>query len=342
MNVKGRRVRRSTETTDKRLAEKIHAKVLTEITEGRWFEKMPGEQKTFREMMEKYLDEYSANHKAPTSHRRDKSLAKHLNTFFGELILTEIGPKFVYKYKVKRRGERASARTICYELALMSHAYNLAIKEWEWLKDNPVRMVSKDRINNHMERWLTVAEEELLLSVSPGWLRQIVTFAVNTGLRQGEILGLKWPQVDLRRKTVTIFEQKNRSVDTLPLNEGAFNVLRERSKVRHIMTNLVFYSGKGTPIDSGNLRRAFYSAVKKAEIEKLRFHDLRHTFATRLVQAGVDIYTVQRLGRWKTVQMVMRYGHHYPESLRAGVKVLDGIKDEPCEIVSQFGHNLAK
>ena len=73
--------------------------------------------------------------------------------------------------------------------------------------------------------------------------------------------------------------------------------------------------------------RAFYLARKRAGILPLRFHDLRHTFATRLVQAGVDIYTVQKLGRWKNISMVMRYAHHYPESLRAGIEVLDGVKN---------------
>ncbi|MFH1758104.1 MAG: tyrosine-type recombinase/integrase [Pseudomonadota bacterium] len=75
----------------------------------------------------------------------------------------------------------------------------------------------------------------------------------------------------------------------------------------------------------GSSRGGFYSAAKKAGLKHLRFHDLRHTFATRLVQAGVDIYTVQKLGRWKNISMVMRYAHHHPESLRSGVEVLDRI-----------------
>ncbi len=148
---------------------------------------------------------------------------------------------------------------------------------------------------------------------------------MNTGLRQGEILSLRWSQIDSGRRTLTILEQKNRGRDTLPLNGKAVEVLRRRAKIRHIKTDLVFYSGNGTRINDGNLRRAFYSAVRKAGIERLGFHDLRHTCFTRMVQAGVDPYTVQRPGRWKGISMVMRYAHHSPESLRGGVEAIDKV-----------------
>jgi integrase len=160
-------------------------------------------------MMEKYMVEHSARNKAPKSHRRDKSLRDHLVGHFGDLTLAEITPSQVSEYKTKRRGEGASPRTLNYELALMSHAFNLAIKEWEWVKENPVAKVSKEKVNNLIERWLTLEEQKNLLASSPKWLQEIILLAVNTGLRQSEILDLKWPLVDLSRKTITILEQKN-------------------------------------------------------------------------------------------------------------------------------------
>ena len=170
-------------------------------------------------------------------------------------------------------------------------------------------------------------------------MREIIVFAINTGLRQGEILNLKWPQVDLFRKTVTLLEQKNKCKDTLPVNETALRVLKARTKVRPIRTSHVFYNGAGNPIDARNLLRTFYAAVEKAEVEKVRFHDLRHTFATRLVQAGVDLYAVQKLGRWKTISMITRYAHHYPESLRPGVLVLDQVNEKFSTILAQSEKN---
>lgn len=332
---KGRQIRKSTETSDKKLAERIYHKVLGEIAEGKWFERLPGEEKTFREMIAKYLKEHSARNKTPKSHDRDKELANHLLKFFGDSILTEISPQSIYEYKVKRRDEGPSPRTINYELALMSHAFNLAIKEWEWLKENPVSKVSREKVNNLRERWLTFEEENRLLDASPKWLQELIIFSLETGLRQGELLNLQWPQVDLFRKTITILEQKNKGKDTLPLNERAFEVLKARGKVRHIKTHLVFFNKKGNKIGVGNLLRAFYSVVKKAGIQHFRWHDLRHTFATRLAQAGVDLYKIQKLGRWKQISMISRYAHHCPESLREGVEILD-------EIRKKFNTNLAQ
>jgi integrase len=321
----GKQIKKSTETDDKKLAQRIFDKVKGEIAERKWFQKLPGEDRTFAEMMEKYMTEHSARNKAPRSHVRDKSLRDHLVGQFGDLTLAEITPSQISEYKTKRRDEGASPRTLNYELALMSHGFNLAIKEWEWVRENPVAKVSKEKVNNHIERWLTLEEQKNLLDKSPKWLQEIILFAVNTGLRQSEILDLKWRQVDLSRKTITILEQKNQGRDTLPLSEGALKVLQQREKVRCAETEYVFHTRNATRINSRNLLRAFYSAAEKAGIENLRFHDLRHTFATRLAQAGVDLYTVQKLGRWKSISMVTRYAHHYPESLRAGVEVLDRI-----------------
>src|SRR3990172_1033810 len=110
----------------------------------------------------------------------------------------------------------------------------------------------------------------------------------------------------------------------------------KRGRVRHIKTNYVFYNGNGNRIEARNLLRAFYPAVKKGALKSLRFHDLRHTFATRLVQAGVDLYTVQKLGRWKTTSMINRYAHHYSESLRPGVERLDKVEEKIITNLSQL------
>jgi integrase len=276
-------------------------------------------------MMEKYMEEYSSRNKAPRSHLRDKSLRDHLVGQFGDLTLAEITPSQISEYKTRRREKGASPRTLNYELALMSHAFNLAIKEWEWVRENPVAKVTREKVNNHIERWLTLEEQKNLLDKSAKWLREIILFAVNTGLRQSEILDLEWSRVDLTRKTITILEQKNQGRDTLPMSQGALKVLQNRAEARLNGTNYVFHTRNSTKVSSRNLLRGFYTAAEKAGIENLRFHDLRHTFATRLAQAGVDLYTIQKLGRWKSTSMVTRYAHHHPESLRAGVEVLDRV-----------------
>jgi integrase len=331
----GKQIRRSTETADKKLAQRIFDKIKGEVAEGKWFERLPGEDYTFGEVIEKYLAEYSALNKAPKSHKRDKSLAKHLLDHFRDFPVLEISSKDIVEYKTKRRGEDASPRTINYELALMSHAFNIALREWEWVKENPVKKVSKERVHNQIERWLTLDEEKRLLAAAPKWLKEIIIFAIHTGFRESEILDLKWLQIDLTRRTVTISEQKNRGIDTLPLGETVMRILREKARDHYKRDDLVFPSANQTRLLNRNVFRAFSSATKKARIEDLRFHDMRHTFATRLVQSGVDLYTVQKLGRWKTTAMIMRYAHHHSESLRPGIEVMDRIQ-------SGFSTNLAQ
>jgi integrase len=322
---KGKQIRRPTETADRKLAEKLYHKIMTQIAEGKWFETPPGADKTVRELLARYLTDHSARNKAPMGYLRDQSLAKHLNAAFGDCILSELSARPIAEYKVRRRNEGLAANTVNNELRLLGHAYNLAIREWEWADSNPVSRVSKEKVNNQVERWLTHEEEQNILALSPTWLREIVIFAINTGLRQDELIKLSWDRVDLFRRTLTILEQKNKGKDTLPLNNLALDVLKTRHKVRSIKSNLVFFNKESEPHDASNLRRSFYLYVEKAKVSKCRFHDLRHTFATRLVQAGVDLYKIQKLMRHKSPIMTQRYAHHYPESLRDGVETLDRI-----------------
>ena len=229
-------------------------------------------------------------------------------------------------YKATRRAEGAAAKTINHDLALLGHAFQLAVKEWEWVAENPVHKVSKENVRNLIERWLSAEEERRLLVASPVWLQEIILFAIHTGFRQSEILNLQWVQVDLFRRTITLLEQKNGGRDTLPVEcVKTLEALKARANVRSRTTEYVFSNGAGNRRDARDLLRVFNPVMKKADVRRFRFHDLRHTFATRLVQAGADIYTVQKLGRWKTISMVLRYAHHHSESLRAGIEMLDWV-----------------
>lgn len=331
----GRQIRRSTEVTDRKMAERIHAKVLGLIIEGKWFERPPGQGKTVTDLMERYLREHSKPNKAATTHNRDKSLAAHLLRAFGAVPLDQLRPAQLADYKATRRAAGAAPKTVNDELTLLGHAYKLALLEWEWVRDNPVLKVKKEKLRPKPGRWLTGEEEARLMAASPRWLQEILLFAVHTGLRQSEILNLQWPQVDLAHRTLMILEQKNGGQDTLPVNATANDVLQARAKVRSISTPQVFFNHAGHRWNARNLLRAFYVARKKAGITDVRFHDLRHTFASRLVQSGVDLYTVQRLGRWKCMKMVQHYGHHYPESLRSGAEVLDRWRTDVSTTVAQ-------
>lgn len=327
ISYKGKRIRKSLETADKKLAQSIEAKIKTEIVEGKYFEKPVGNNKTFTDMIEKFMKEHAPKVSGNTRLSYSASL-KHLSTYFGNLKLLEITPKKISEYKVLRYREEAKPATINRELAMLSKAFSLAFKEWEWIKENPVSKVPKEKENNERDRWLTDEQERRLLKNAPQWLREIIVFDLHTGLRKGELLSLQWNRFDLFRKTIIIQESKNGKPRTIPLNQIALDILMEKSKIRNIKHDLVFASSVGTKIDSDNLGRAFESVLEKVDIQDFHFHDLRHTFATRLAQRGIDIYKISKLLGHKDIRMTQRYSHHCPESLRDGVQVLE------------LGHNL--
>lgn len=337
----GKQMRRSTETKDKKLAEKIHAKILTQIAEGRWFDKPEGETITFREMMERYMKEHSLPNKASSD--RDEHSLKYLLPFFGDRKLTEIAPKMVNQYKTERRQAGVSSATVNRELALMRNAYNLAIREWEWVKDNPVSKIRFEKEPPARDRWLTNDEEEKLLKESPEWLRDLIVFAVETGCRQGEILSLTWKNVDLFHKTALIFGSKTGERRTIPLSKRAFELLKEEAQVKMLSNEPVFKNSSGTNISRFTIAPSLRKALNNAGIMDFRFHDLRHTFASRLAQSGIDPYTIQKLLGHKSASMTQRYSHHCVESLRKGIDAFERAREEQKEArLSQFYHNDTK
>jgi len=334
----GRKVQKSLETSDKKLAQAIEAKIRTEIVEGKYYERLTGQCKTFKDMMDKFMKEYAPTVSLNTQEGY-KYYLKNLSRFFGNPGLMSITPKIVAKYKLYRRDKGASPSTVNRELYMLSKAFNLAVKEWEWLKDNPVSRVQKERENNEVDRWLTEDEERKLLGNSPDWLREIIVFALNTGLRQDELLSLEWSRVNLLRKTILIQKTKNNKPNTLPLNSLALNILMQKheGKVISLKNDLVFSSQSGTKIGKRNLIRAFAQALEKAEINDFTFHCLRHTFATRLAQNGVDIYKIAKLLNHKDLKNTQRYSHHCPESLMVGVQILEKFDYNPTTMAQNGG-----
>src|SRR3989339_766727 len=285
-----KKVQKSLETDDRRLAQAIEAKIRAEIAEGKFFDKPVGQSKTFKDMMEKFMQE----HAPKVSKNMQKSYAsslKHLATFWGNSKLSDIKPKLISEYKVLRKNKGIKPATINRELAMLSKAFNLAVKEWEWIRDNPVSRVPKEKENNERDRWLNAEDEKRLLENSLSWLKEIIVFDLNTGLRQDELLSLQWSRVDLFRKIIIIQESKNGKPRTIPLTQTALDILTERSKVINLKSGLVFPNSKGEMITRNVLAVAFGKAKEKTGIEDFRFHDLRHCFGSRLAQRGVDIYT---------------------------------------------------
>ncbi|MGH9784229.1 MAG: tyrosine-type recombinase/integrase [Terriglobia bacterium] len=314
-------------------------KVRAQIVEGRFFETLQEKTRTFEELMKRYLAEHAAKKSQP---RHYQGYVNSLTAFFGGRTLAEITPKSIVEYKNRRYAAGLKPASINRELATLKKAFNLAVKEWEWCRENPVSRVSMEQENNKRDRWLSLEEEARLLQGCAPWLHDLVTVALHTGLRMGEILELTWRAVDFSRRTVTVVRSKNGERRTIPVNQTVLAVLKEKTTLRSLRTELVFCSKVFTPMESGHLRRSFRWALGTARIDDFLFHDLRHTFATRLVQAGVDLYKVQRLLGHQSPLMTQRYAHHYPESLRDGVETLDRLTGISTKLAQSAGSPTAR
>jgi integrase len=146
--------------------------------------------------------------------------------------------------------------------------------------------------------------------------------ALTTGMRRGEILGLKWDYMRLENRLIILPVTKNNTVRVLPINDTLYRILSEMARE----ASYVFGNGNGGHI--GDIKHSFTSACKKAGITDFRFHDLRHTYASHLAMRGVHIRPLQELLGHKTLAMTQRYSHLAPEQLQNAVKLLDGVIGE--------------
>jgi integrase len=252
----------------------------------------------------------------PISAKRARAAIKSLDRLLGTVLLVAVSPNTGWDYRRQRHAEGLAPATIHYELRLLRQMCRYGGDVSGVPITSPVVRGTLPKVPARAERWLTAEELRRITAVAPEYVASVITFAVETGLRINEICQLSWDQVDLQRGELKLSEQKNGKFSVLPLSRLARATLVEVAGASACTAaGPIFLKGFQAWTEAG-LRAAFYRAVEKAKIAPARFHDLRHSFATRLVQAGVDLYTVQRLGRWASYDMVQRYGHHNTESLR--------------------------
>jgi len=327
---RGKHYRKSTETEDRKLAKRIYDTIKGQIAENRWIPKLPCEDKTFGEMMDKYEAEHVSQKR---SMRQYKGYIKNLRPFFGDHLLSEITPSVVNEYKMKRRKDGVGPASINRELAILKNAFNIALKQWGWVRENPVTRIPMEKEPKDRVRYLTDQEFERLHNACPDWLKPIVLIARHTGMRKENILSLRWEQVDLFRRVIYLEHTKNDERLGIPLNDTMMGLFKRLSKVRHIKSSYVLCHKNGKRFIE--VKTSFQAALREAEIEDFRFHDLRHCFASALVQRGVDLYQVQKLMGHKDGKMTQRYAHLAAENLRDAVLKLDGAETKKDSVTNQ-------
>lgn len=206
--------------------------------------------------------------------------------------------------------------TAVREMAILSHVLEVAMRDWGMpLAKNVVKLVRRPVIRNERSRRLTGDEEQRLLDGCDGgkisFFRTLIIVAIETGMRRGEILGLRWSDISHNRRVITLMMTKNGSGREVPLSQRAFDALTEWKARAGVDELLVF------PMAAGSLEQVWRRLLKRVEIKGLRFHDLRHEGVSRLFERGLNMIEVSSISGHKELRMLKRYTHLSADDLVA-------------------------
>jgi len=322
----------------KTVAKEREAKYRQEIREGK--HRVKARRIRFERFAEKYMEHARVNKKPKSAKRNQVSIGQLMPFFRGKLI-GSIHPFQVEQYKKARRDTGVSPATVNRDIACLRNMMNKAV-EWGYLQVNPIARVKLLREDNEV-MWVLSPEEEARLLEECGKVRQrkdarylknLVEFALYSGMRQGEIFGLKWANVHLDENYLLATDTKTHEDRPVPINETMRKILIRR--MENPGSDFVFCNHNGERLS--HLSRGFKSARKKAGLirwevkdgktveTRFRFHDLRHTFGSRLGMAGVDLKTIMEIMGHRTAKVAMRYQHPSPSHKLEAVKGLDRIR----------------
>jgi integrase len=319
--------------SQKTVAELALKDVKVKIAKGEYLGIYEEKKTLLKDFSKKYLKMVQPN-LSPTSYARFEGIINnHLEKAF-PCYLYKISKKQIQEY-IQKRSEEVEPATINQETKRLRHMLNKAI-EWGYLKENPCKGIKNMKEPSGRIRYLSRDEIDKLLKacdvsslaenpnnkgrtfskIITAYLKPIVQIAIHSGMRRGEIMNLRWKDIDFKERRIILEKTKNNERRAIPMNDTLYQVLQ--SLPVHLHAEKVF------PDINGNMVTVtFKRACKRAGIEDFRFHDLRHSFASYLTMGGENLRTVQTLLGHKDLRMTMRYSHLSPEHLRDAVTTLE-------------------
>lgn len=287
------------------------------MRDGRHFPARESKRRTLGDLVDRQLETVLT--KRPHDFDRQRLLLGWWKAKLGDYTLDQCTPALIAEYRdrllaentgTKETPRHRSPATANRFLSALSKAFSDAVREWHWLHDNPLRRVAKEQESPGRVRYLSDDERKALLTVCKKSelpeLYLIVLFAITTGMRRGELLGLRWSDVDLERGVAVIHHTKNGDRRSVPIVPEVAALLREHGRVRRLDNDMVFPSPGEKPVW---FDPAWYAALDAAKIKDFRFHDLRHTAASYLAMSGATVPEIAAVLGHRTLQMVKRYAH---------------------------------
>jgi integrase len=280
-------------------------KMLAEQTPERVVKRLQDQDYRLQDALDRYATEILPS-KKPTTQRRDAGILKVLRADLGEVALAKLDGQML-SGMIRQWQSRVGANSIRLYCAILSHLFNIARKEWGMVElINPVELVRKPKLPQGRDRRLIGDEEERLLNactmMNPE-LSDIVTVAIETAMRQGEILGLEWRHVNWLDHKVYLPDTKNGTARLVPLSERAEAALQRQQQ------RATGKDGRVWKYTNDGMRASYNKALKRTGITGLTFHDLRHEATSRFCERGLPMMTVQAITGHKSTQMLKRYTH---------------------------------
>ncbi len=315
-----RNPRHSTGTADKALAQEYHDRKVAEL----WRHRRLGEPltRTFFDAIALWLKEAERNES--DRYRIDALLGRVQDRELSGLTL---------EYLEKAMGDQKSAASFNRMANLLDAVLHLAQGKG-WIHDLP--KIPRKKVEDGRTRWLTAEEWNRLRKRLPVYMERMARFALATGLRENNVLTLRWDQIDHRRRVAWVHPDEAKAGEAIgvPLNADAWAVLQERQEAQKgekLGKEWVFPNPDGRPYYKAS-NRAWREAREGAKLPDIRWHDLRHTWASWHVMNGTSLLELQRLGGWKTFSMVTRYAHLAPEHLAKAAEAVKPVSIKPRRV----------
>ncbi|HNW19702.1 MAG TPA: tyrosine-type recombinase/integrase [bacterium] len=296
----------------------------------------------FQDFSDKWMKTYVATNNKPSEQGQKKCMInKHLIPFFGRAPLNKISAMQIEEFKSKKQSDGLSNKSINNILGILGKCLKTA-QEWEIIdkipKIKPLKVAPKDPVylnENDYNRLLEQAKNK-------GLFYEMLLFTLRTGVRIGELLALEWPDIDFNERVVTIKRNivngyvgspKNNKYRRVYLANDLFNILSARRKNK----GLIFPDINGNYQSRSSCRHRLERLCSQANLKKLGWHGLRHSFASQLATNGVSLKTIQELLGHSDLKMVQRYAHLEPVTLKEAIRTL-----EPKAAINlNYGHNMA-
>ena len=302
-------------------AQKAENVVRTEIMKGHYGLVDNTENTTLQQAIDMYLEYSKANKR---SYKLDENYCKIFTEYFGKNTrLKDITPQKIERLKIYLKDGRKNS-TVNRYLEALGTLFNIAISN-NIAKVNPLKQIKKLKQDNYKLRFLTRDEEKALFNVLNSnrdylYFIPIVICALQTGMRKGEILNLKWSNIDFNNRYIELLQTKSGKSRKIPISN---KLMSELLKLRTNKISEYVFTNPYTRTKYVSIHKGFGEVLKKADIKNFRFHDLRHTAATRMTEMGIDLAVVQEILGHSDVKTTMRYAHPVPERKLKAIEALN-------------------